>query len=105
MKRFDVYRNESPNTSRRFPFFLVVQSDLLDGLQTCVVVPLGKASVVGGKLAQTLTPQLEVSSSKYVMYAPELGAVPAAALRKFETNVEAQRDTIVRALDFLFDGI
>jgi len=105
MERFDVFRNESPNTSRRFPFFLVVQSDLLDGLSTCVIVPLGKPSVVGGKLAHMLTPQIEIGANKYVMYTPELGAVPMAALRKLEANVAAQRVAIVRALDFLFDGI
>ncbi|HEX7916967.1 CcdB family protein [Rudaea sp.] len=105
MERFDVFRNESPNTSRRFPFFLVVQSDLLDGLSSSVIVPLGKSSIVGGKLAHMLTPQIEIGVSRYVMCTPELCAVPIAALRKFEANVAAQRDVIVRALNFLFDGI
>lgn len=105
VQRFDVFRNESPNTGRRFPFFLVVQSDLLSGLATCVIVPLGKPAVVGGKLAQALTPTLELVGGSYVMYTPELGAVPVAALRKRETNVEAQREVILRALDFLFNGI
>jgi len=31
--------------------------------------------------------------------------VPASILRKRVTNLEAQRDTILRALDFLFSGI
>ena len=103
--RFDVYRNESPHTGRRFPFFLVVQSDLLSGLATVVVVPLGKPAVVKNKLAQTLIPMVEIGAERYVMYTPELGAVPATALRKRETNIEPQRDIIVHALDFLFSGI
>jgi toxin CcdB len=105
IQRFDVFRNESPNTGRRFPYFLVVQSDLLSGLITCVVVPLGKPSVVSGKLAQTLTPALDIGAGSFVMYTPELGAVPAAVLRKRETNLDAQRDTILRAVDFLISGI
>jgi toxin CcdB len=105
IRRFDVFRNESAKTGRRFPYFLVVQSDLLSGLITCVVVPLGKPGVVGGRLAQPLTPVLEIGTTDYVMYTPELGAVPAAVLRKRETNLDAQRDAIVRALDFLFSGI
>ena len=105
IRRFDVFRNESSHTARRFPFFLVVQSDLLSGLHTCVVVPLGKPSVVKNKLVQTLIPVLEVGAESYVMYTPELGAVPVAVLRKRETNIEAQRNTIVRAMDFLFEGI
>jgi toxin CcdB len=103
--RFDVFRNESPHTGRRFPYFLVVQSDLLSGLITCVVVPLGKPAVVSGKLAQMLTPTLDIGAGSFVMYTPELGAVPAAVLRKRETNLEAQRETILHALDFLFSGI
>jgi hypothetical protein len=61
--------------------------------------------MVGGNVAHTLTPHLEIGAGKYVMYTPELGSVPVAALRKFETNIESQRDTVVRALNFLFDGI
>ena len=105
IQRFDVFRNESPNTSRRFPYFLVVQSDLLSDLATSVVVPLGKPGVVGGKLASALTPQLTIGTASYVMYTPELGAVPAAALRRREMNIESQRDAIRHALDFLFSGI
>ena len=103
--RFDVYRNESPRTGRRFPYFLVVPSELLMALTTCVVIPLGRASVVVGRLAQLLTPELQVDGSSYAMYTPEIGAVPSEVLRKHVANLEAQRDTILRALDFLFSGI
>jgi toxin CcdB len=105
MRRFDVFRNESPRTGRRFPYFLVVQSELLTGLSTCVVIPLGRASVVAGRLAQSLTPELTIDDGSYVMYTPEIGPVPSVVLRKQIGNLEAQRDTILRALDFLFSGI
>jgi toxin CcdB len=105
MARFDVFRNEFPSSSRRFPYFLAVQSDLLQDLATCVIAPLGRPAVVGGKLVDTLAPQLEVGGESYVMYTPELAAVPASILRKRVANLEAQRDTILRALDFLFSGI
>lgn len=104
-RRFDVFRNESPHTGRRFPYLLVVQSDLLTNLISAVVVPLGKAAVVKNKLAQTLTPIVKIGTDNYVMYTPELGTVPVAALRKCETNIESQRDVVVRALHFLFSGI
>lgn len=105
MACFDVYRNESSRTAKRFPYFLSVQSALLDNFETCVVVPLGRAAVVEGKPAQTLTPALLVDGETYVMYTPELGAVPAGILRRRVANLDDQRDAIVRALDFLFGGI
>lgn len=105
MARHDVYLNEHAQSRKRFPYFLVVQSDLLEGLATVVVVPLGKPGLVEGKLAQTLTPQLDVNGESLVMYTPELAAVPATFLRKRVGNIDAQRDPILRALDFLFSGI
>jgi toxin CcdB len=105
MARFDVYRNELANSSKRFPYFLVLQSDLLQDLSTCVIAPLGRPSVVGGRLVQTLAPELDVSGERYVLYTAELAAVPASILRKRVSSLEAQRDTILRALDFLFSGI
>jgi toxin CcdB len=105
MKRFDVYRNEVASSSRRFPYFLVLQSGLLQDLSTTVVAPLGRPSVVGGKLVESLAPQLDVGEEKFVMYTPELAAVPASMLRKHVTNLDDQRESIVRALDLLFSGI
>lgn len=105
MARHDVYVNESAPSRKRFPYFLVVQSDLLEGLATVVIVPLGRPAVVEGKLAQTLTPRLDVDGESLVMYTPELAAVPATILRKRIGSIDEQRDTILRALDFLFSGI
>jgi len=103
--RFDVFSNDNPATKRKFPYLLVLQSELLSELDTAVVAPLGKPAVVEGKLTQLLTPLLEVDGGSYAMYTPELAAVPTARLRKHIGNLEAQRDAIVRALDFLFHGI
>ena len=105
MKRFDVFKNESAQTSRKFPFFLLLQSDLLQQLTTAVVAPLGRASIVGGKLVGTLAPVLEIDGESFVMYTPELAAIPASVLRKRVANLDDQREAIVRAVDFLFCGI
>lgn len=105
MKRFDVYRNEVPASSRRFPYFLVLQSDLLQDLATSVIAPLGRPSVVGGKPVESLAPRLDVDGENFVLYTPELAAVPSSILRKHITNLEAQREPITRALDLLFSGI
>ncbi len=103
--RFDVFDNENPLTRKRFPYLLDLQSDLLDGLDTTVVAPLGKPAVVAGKLARTLTPILHIDGADYAMFTPELAALPKARLKRHVANLQTQRDTIVRALDFLFDGI
>ena len=105
MARFDVYRNESAQSNKRFPYFLSVQSDLLEPLATCVVVPLGRANVVSGRPTERLTPMLDINGESMVMYTPEIAAVYANVLRKRVCSIESQRDPIMGALDFLFSGV
>lgn len=105
MARFDVFKNENAQSSKRFPFFLSVQSELLEPLATCVVVPLGRSAVVANRPTQTLTPTLDVNGEAMVMYTPEIAAVYTNVLRKHVCNLGAQHTAIVRALDFLFSGV
>ena len=105
MACYDVFRNENTQSNKRFPYFLAVQSDLLDPLSTCVIVPLGRAAIVSGRPTQTLTPTLDIDGETMVMYTPEIAAVYVNVLRKRVCNVAQQRDAIMRALDFLFSGV
>jgi toxin CcdB len=105
MARFDVYKNEHAQSSKRFPYLLSVQSELLQPLATCLVVPLGRATVVANRPAEALTPTLNVDGEAMVMYTPEIAAVYANLLRKRICNLASQHDAIVRALDFLFSGV
>jgi toxin CcdB len=56
MARFDVYRNTGPHAETT-PYLLDVQSDLLHGLETRVVVPLRRRDrFPAGRLPERLTP-------------------------------------------------
>lgn len=105
MARYDVYRNESAASGKRFPYLLAVQSDLLDGLHTCVVVPLGRAAAVDGKPVDRLMPSVSLDGEAWLMYTPQLAAVPCAILRQRVGNLGEQVQAITSALDFLFSGI
>jgi toxin CcdB len=104
MGQFDVYRNPNPHTLEEIPYLLDVQSDLLAGLTTRVVVPLLRANVVG-KTAERLNPTFEVQGEKLVMSTPELAGVPVRALGERVASVQGQRGEIIAALDLLFTGI
>jgi toxin CcdB len=105
IRRFDVFRNDNAQTQKRFPYFLVLQSDLLSGLSTVAVAPIGKSKVVEGRMADTLMPALTIEDQTMVLFTPELAAVPAKILRKQVANLDAQRDVVTRALHMLFSGI
>jgi len=105
MRRFDVFHNEDARTRKRVPYFVVLQSDLLSGLNTVVVAPIGMAKVVEGKPATTLMPVVVLDDTEFVIYLPELAAVPARLMRKRVANLESSRDLMTRGLDLLFSGI
>ena len=105
MRRFDVFRNPNASSNRHVPYLLVVQSQLLEQLPTRVVIPLTKAAALKSKPATLLNPEFEIESTRVLMLTQQIGAIAVPHLKKFVTNIETERETIVRALDFLFSGI
>jgi len=105
MRRFDVYRNENVTTLKRVPFFVILQSELLRDMLTVVVAPVAKLSVVEGRPTTMLMPKVSIEDREYLIYIPELAAIPARSMRKRIASLESERDAITRALDLLFSGI
>jgi toxin CcdB len=99
--RFDVYSNPDKPENTWIPFYLDVQSDHMQGLETRVVVPLWDAKHFEGK-AENLHPEFEFDGRLLVMDTPALGAVPKVALRKAVANLTSHQLTIQDALDALF---
>lgn len=105
VRRFDVFRNPSAASSKALPYVVVVQSDLLDGMDTCVVLPLAKAQAARRAASERLNPVLQVEGAEVVQLTQLISVVPMSALRKPVANLEEQHGAIRRALDFLFSGI
>jgi hypothetical protein len=74
-------------------------------MDTCVVLPLAKGHAANMATSERLNPRFEIEGAPVVQLTQLVGVVPMRALRKYVTNIEAHRNTIVRALDFLFEGI
>lgn len=103
MPRYDVYRNPSQKSRAAMPFLLDVQADLLEGLGTRVVVPLGLPRPV--PLApRTLQPRLRVEGVELVMLTPLVAAVARSSLGEKVGNVGAEGASILAALDMLLTG-
>jgi toxin CcdB len=98
--RFDVYANPDPSERKLVPYFLDLQNEFLEGLDTRVVVPLRATQTVKERL-RNLHPELEVEGRKVVMDTPAVAAVPATELRRPIGNLQAQRLPIQDALDTL----
>lgn len=105
MAQFTVCRNKNPQTCSAVPFLLDIQNDLLDGLETRVVVPLCPVSTMKGQTVRTLTPILEVEGERFVMLTPQMAGIPKSELGEPVARVEQLRFDIIAAVDFLLTGV
>ncbi len=104
MRQFGVYRNRNAATRSAYPLLLNVQSDLISGTGTRVVVPL----VPAGRSIRTmppLMPGMSVGGKPHVMVTPLMAAMELADLGVLEGDLSGERAIILAALDFLVSGI
>lgn len=101
MARFDVYSRISGG-----PVLLLdVQSDILQILDTRIVVPLAPQQTFKTQpLLRRLNPIVTVEALPYVLVTTGLGAARIVDLGTPIGNVEKQRQTVIDAIDFLLQG-
>ena len=100
--QFMVYRNNSNN--RAYPYLLDVQSDIIDELNTRLVIPLFLLDEVNGRPACRLTPVLNVDGEDFLVMTHEMASVRQSQLGEEVVSVQEHRQAIKNALDFLLDG-
>jgi toxin CcdB len=105
MAKFAVYKNRNEATRGRFPLLLDVQSDLLEPLNTRVVVPLSLVATARTRAMQALTPNLTVAGKDYIMMTPQLAGISARDLGAIVDSVSSERTKIISAIDLLITGI
>lgn len=104
MARFDIYPNPGSHRDTT-PYLLDVQSNLLDGLDSRMVIPLRSLEHFAKvKLPARLTPVLEINGKDYLLETPKMGAVPNRLLKNSAASLSEHQDQITDALDFLFQG-
>lgn len=97
MAQFDIFPHENG-------FLLEVQSDLLDGLNTRMVVPLLPVNQAP-KPAEQLNPVFVIGEGRYVMLTQFMGAMPVSELRGKVGSLAHEYHVIKPAIDILFDGV
>ncbi|MBY6046099.1 CcdB family protein [Vannielia litorea] len=99
MARFDVYRGDTGST-----LLLDIQSDLLSGLNTRLVVPLLPADNAPPPI-RYLNPLFEVKGERYLMATQLMAAVPQRILSAPIASLSESADEITRATDTLMQGV
>lgn len=104
MARFDVYANPGAHAETT-PYLLDVQSDLLDGLDSRMVIPLRRLDRFAKvKLPIRLTPVFNLEGQDCLLETPKMAAIPRRALKTPITSLATEQARITAALDFLFQG-
>ncbi len=105
MTQFIAYINEDKSSRKTYPFFLDVQSDLLDDLNSRLVIPLSSISSVRNINAKRLCPVILIKNKDYVLLTHQMTSVPASILKKEIAKLSSLRNEIISAIDLLITGI
>ncbi len=105
MSQFAVHANKNAKTRKTFPFLIDIQSDLLEGLQTTVVIPLCKASQLHDQIIAKLCPLVEINGEKFITMSQQLAGIDRSQLGKEITNLAEKRSLFIAAIDFMISGI
>ncbi|WP_321918023.1 CcdB family protein, partial [Paraburkholderia sp. J11-2] len=98
------YNNPSTRSGTRSPFLLDVQSNHLGNLISRVVIPLTRVAgnYTASKVAQDLSPIIEIEGEPFVLETPLLGAFRTSDLGPAIGTLKDEQSRISAALDRLF---
>jgi len=98
MPQYDVYPSKTAGV-----WLLDVQSDLIEGLATRVVVPLIRAES-GPQKIKRLHPVVTIDERDYIVASQLMTAVPRSELKTVKMNLLHRHDDIVKGLYMVFQG-
>ena len=82
-----------------------VQSELLDSLNSRLVIPLTPLELLGPKAPSHLCPTISISEGDFVLLTHQMASVPVKLLSIPVEDLSTFRDEIITAIDFLITGI
>ncbi|MEY0728586.1 CcdB family protein [Providencia rettgeri] len=88
----------------KYPYLLDIQSNIIDLLNTRLVIPLFDSRLVKKPLPARLNPQLVINGQVFILMTHQMACVPHSLLGKEIVDLSSQRDTIKHAIDLLIDG-
>jgi toxin CcdB len=105
MAQYDVYANPNPRSRDAVPYVVDVQSDLLDGLPTRLVMPLSREGVMASGLPRRLVPVLSVDGEALALHAHQSAGIDARLLKRRVISLRHHAAEIRDALDSVVSGI
>ena len=105
MPQFTLYKNKDKSSSKTYPYFVDVQSDLVDNLNTRMVIPLIPTKLLGKKVPSLLCPIIHLDEGEFVLLTQQMTSVPVKILTDPVNELSTFRNQIIASIDFLITGI
>lgn len=105
MLQFTVYKNENKSSKKAFPYFIDVQTNLLETLNSRIVIPLSPVKNIKKDAVNGLCPVFEIEQGSFVLMTHELTSVPKSNLKTAVTSLKHFRSEIISAIDLIINGI
>ena len=105
MPQFLLYENQSEASRDFYPYFVNVQCNLLETLNTRVVTPLTPLRYLDYMSISTLCLITVVDDVTYALLTQQITTVPITALKVSVASLDDLCDEIIAAIDMLITGI
>lgn len=103
--QFDVYDNPSPRMRDIYPMLVDIQSDLLSGLATRMVVPLAVTSLQVKELPRRLCPVFNIKGQTFMLVPFEAAPLDKRLLKAEIASLREQSHAVISAMDAVLSGV
>ena len=104
MRQFDICRlRKATGAKRTTSLVVILQADLLDAVDTCVVAPLVPLDALPA--ISRLRPEFQVSGKRYRLITDRLSVLARKDIGAVVTSSRDREWDIRRALDLVFVGV
>ena len=100
MGQFDVYKNNNIDTHSEIPYFVDIQHNVINELNTRLVIPIYSNI----KALKKLNISCEVDGEVLTILTNKMTSVPSYLLDEKVANLKQHRDEIIASIDFLITG-
>ncbi|MFT6101949.1 MAG: toxin CcdB [Granulosicoccus sp.] len=104
MDQFSVYVNTDDDSRKIYPYFVNVQTELLDALNSRVVIPLTNTKPKQN-LPANICPKVTINGEQFYLLTCQITTVASSFLKEKEGSFVINKEVIINAVDFIFSGI
>lgn len=91
------------NTAQ-YPYLIDIQNDIIEMLNTRLVIPLFDSHWLQKALPERLNPLIHINGHAFVLMTHQMASVPKSLLGKKLIHLKNEREKIKQAIDLLIDG-